>query len=188
MLRLTHLNFIRTPAPLLGWRSVVLGLGLAALASSAWRLNQEAQKLAGFEAQLAQAQPVVAEKPLRSASQLRERDAQVALVGEAVRQINFPVENVIKGFRVPADIHVALLALDLTGKSSLDDGNAAGNPKSAALLKIAAEAKTLQDMTNYVAFLSDRPWFRSVYLIKHEINLVSAEKPYRFQLEVQWAQ
>ena len=55
-------------------------------------------------------------------------------------------------------------------------------------MKIAAEAETAQDMINYLAFLNQQTMFRSVYLVKHEMNMNAPEHPYRFQLEAQWRQ
>jgi Tfp pilus assembly protein PilN len=85
---------------------------------------------------------------------------------------------------------VALLGLDLNGQPAQDAGDKArAAPQGpAGSLKIAAEAETARDMLNYLAFLSQQPLFRSVYLVKHEQAAGDQPRPYRFQLEAQWRQ
>jgi hypothetical protein len=139
--------------------------------------------VARLEAQLAQAQPRRAARPQLPPERQREHDAQLKLVADAVRQLNLPVTRLIKTVQAPGDVRVALLGLDLNGEAGPDQGS-----RAAGALKIAAEAETAQDMINYLAFLNQQSLFRSVYLVKHEMNMAAPEHPYRFQLEAQWRQ
>lgn len=178
MLRMTHLNFVDTATPLLGWRIAALTLGAALLlsAGSAWVYQKKVSDL--LEHQLAQAQPRIVLKPVGSAAELRGREAQVRGVADAVRQLNLPVAELLKALQAPKDVRVALLGLDLGGKGGADG--------TASLVKIEAEARTPQEMTAYVAFLGDQKLFRSVYLVKHEKNPLSPDKATRFLVEAQW--
>ncbi len=162
----TRLNFIDAlprPKP---WSLLVLaGLMFAVIASGAYWINT-LDAVSQLERSIARAQPrIVAAAPLSAAAR-QQQDQQVKIVGDAVKQLNVPVNRLIKMVQAPGDIHVALLALDL----------------NLGTIKISGEAEAAQDMMNYVAFLSEQPLFSSVYLVKHE----QAGNAYRFQVEAQW--
>ena len=179
MMRATELNFIPRPAPLGGWRLLVLLAG--GLALLAWGQRWQAQNGINRQLQqeLAHIKPAPKAVPVtRSASEQRELEAHAKIVSEAVRQLNLPVAEMFKALQPPKDIRIGLLALDLNAKSS----------SSGSLLKIQAEARTPQEMMAYVAFLDEQPLFKSVYLVKHELALGAGEPAYRFLLEAQWRQ
>ncbi|MEC5161782.1 hypothetical protein ACFDR9_003669 [Janthinobacterium sp. CG_23.3] len=181
---LSNLDFLnREPARCSGWRLALLLAGALALLPAAAHWLAQAQAVSRLEAQLAQAQPRKVERPRLAPERQREHDAQLKLVADAVRQLNLPVTRLIKTVQAPRDVRVALLGLDLNGEAGADQGG-----RAAGALKIAAEAETAQDMINYLAFLNQQSLFRSVYLVKHEMNVAAPEHPYRFQLEAQWRQ
>ena len=180
---LSTLNFNARAARCSGWRLALLAAGLLALLPAAGHWLAQAQAVARLEAQLAQAQPRRVQRPQLAPTQQREQDTQLKLVADAVRQLNLPVTRLIKTVQAPRDVRVALLGLDLNGQGGPEDGSRAGGA-----LKIAAEAETAQDMINYLAFLNQQTLFRSVYLVKHEMNMAAPEHAYRFQLEAQWRQ
>jgi Tfp pilus assembly protein PilN len=179
-MRLTRLNFVSSNGSFRGWRLVVLAVGLIVLLTSALSWSYQQKVNDAMTVQVAQLQPRMAVKPTRSASQQRELDQRTKVVTEAVRQLNLPIENLIKALQPPRDIRVALLGLDVRSGSGEQASDVART------LKISAEARTPREMTMYVAFLGDQRLFKSVYLVKHEINAASPEQPYRFQMEAQW--
>jgi hypothetical protein len=187
---MTRLNFLPRAVPLSGWRLALLSLGVVTLLPAAinWASHLQAvnRMEAHLDSQAAAAQPIRLTRPALALAQQHELDLQVKAVAEAVRQLNLPVTRLIKSIAAPADVRVALLALDLNGQQP-QDGTDAAAPSGA--LKIVAEAETAQDMINYLAFLNQQPMFRSVYLVKHEMAAGDAgERPYHFQLEAQWRQ
>ena len=56
-----------------------------------------------------------------------------------------------------------------------------------AIVKVQAEARTGAEMANYVAFLAERKPFGRAYLVQHEIDETSQERPYRFTVEALWS-
>jgi hypothetical protein len=180
---LTRIDFTRSAAPLTGWRLALLGAGLIAAACTGANWLVQSRAVHRLEAELALAQPRVIERAPLSPAQQREQDQQLAIVSEAVRQLNLPVTRLIRTVQAPQGIRVALIGLDLNGKP--ERGEAAGMA-AAGGLKISAEGETAQDMMNYVAYLNTQALFTSVYLVKHELNAASPGRPYRFQLEAQW--
>lgn len=186
---MTHLNFLPRATQPTGWRLALLAIGVLMLlpAATNWvtQLQTVSRLTARLDAQTVNAQPTRLTRPALAPAQQHELDLQVKAVAEAVRQLNLPVTRLIKAVVAPADVRVALLALDLNGQPPQDGADTA-TPSGA--LKITAEAETAQDMINYLAFLNQQPMFRSVYLIKHEMAAGAGERPYHFQLEAQWRQ
>lgn len=173
---LTRLNFVAENRwwPRMAWLWLVPACALFAWALHHWYGQQELLQQWQSKLQTSQAQHAPP-RVQRSAQEQRELEAQASHVFNAVRQINFPLPSLLKALQAPSDIRVALLSVEMGGKT----GNA-------TQIKILAEAKTGADMSNYVAFLDDLPLFQSVYLQKHEIPQDNKEGHYRFQLEMLW--
>jgi Tfp pilus assembly protein PilN len=53
-------------------------------------------------------------------------------------------------------------------------------------VKIFAEAKTSEDMTNFVKTLAQDEFLTEPLLIKHELEEKDANRPYRFVVETRW--
>lgn len=102
---------------------------------------------------------------------------QVLATNAAVRQLNFPAAPILRALKPPQDIRVALLGIDLS-----ESVGSVSAPK----LKLNAETRTGEDMTQYVAFLTNRKPFTQVYLVRHEVMQKMPESPWRFTLEVTW--
>ena len=182
---LSKLNFVAGPARCSGWRLALLAAGALALLPAGVHWLAQAQTVQRLEAQLAQARPRKAARAPLAPNLQRAQDLQLKLVADAVRQLNLPITRLIKTVQAPRDVRVALLGLDLNGQGAQGEGSGGD---AGGGLKIAAEAETAQDMINYLAFLNQQTMFRSVYLVKHEMNMNAPEHPYRFQLEAQWRQ
>lgn len=181
----SRVDFLSTGAALSGWRLALLAAGVLALAPLAISWNARLQAVSRLESQLAQARPRPIARPARAPAEQRALEQQVKAVAAAVRQLNLPVARLVKTVQPPRDVRVALLALDLNSQPAADAG---ASTTPAGALKIAAEAETMQDMINYLAFLNQQPLFQSVYLVKHEMNVNAPDHPYRFQMEAQWHQ
>ncbi|CAN7572707.1 hypothetical protein LJR289_004094 [Pseudoduganella sp. LjRoot289] len=116
----TRIAFVRAAPPLNGWRLALLAAGMIALLPSAARWLQQWNEVQRIETQLAQVRPRRATQPALTQNQLRDQDQQTKVVAEAVRQLNLPVARLLKTLQAPADMHVALLGLDLNGQPALD--------------------------------------------------------------------
>lgn len=190
----TRLPLIPALPPLAGWRLALLGMGVAILLAAAMHWLKAYDAAQALQGRIAMVQPHRTAPPPLPATLQREQELQLKVVAEAVRQLNLPVPRLLKTLQAPADMHVALLGLDLNGQPAQENDAATAGPTPnrqppgpAGSLKIAAEAETAQDMLNYLAFLNQQPLFRSVYLVKHELTNGGIH-PYRFQLEAQWRQ
>jgi len=75
----------------------------------------------------------------------------------------------------PQELHVAVLGVD------------AASGESARAIKVTAEAPTGEDMARYIGFISGRHPLSDAYLTRHEIIETASGRPYRFTIDVQWA-
>ena len=157
------------------WQTAVFAAVVVALVLLAWAMNTRTKAVT----QSMQAQRVSqksgapsAPKPLTKAQQ-----EQVTATNAAVRQLNFPAAPILRALKPPQDIRVALLGIDLS-----ESVGSASAPK----LKLNAETRTGEDMTQYVAFLTNRKPFTQVYLVRHEMMQKMPESPWRFTLELTW--
>lgn len=162
-------------------RWLLAGAALTAAAVSlvtVWRTAHEVEMLQ----QRARAATGLAQPDRRPATLSREEKTRIVAVNAAIRQMNLPVAALLEAMPPPEDIRVALLGVDLAGQSQ----SAAAASNRASTLRITAEARTGEEMANYVAFLADRRPFTAAYLVRHEVMETQAEKPYRFMVEAVW--
>lgn len=133
------------------------------------------------------------------AEQRHERESQLRHVRERAAAMSARPVDVVR-VAIPeaqaAYVNGAILQLNLPWRD-LQDAVAAATPRTVALvamepdprkliLKITAEARTSDDMVNYVAELKQQEMFSGVNLTRHEINEQDPNRPLRFQLEATW--
>lgn len=107
----------------------------------------------------------------------REELAKVQAVNTAIQVLNLPLPSILRALEPPRDIKIALLSVETSNTGSLSQKSN---------IKIVAEARNSLDMAQYVAFVSARKPFINAYLTQHEIDVNSADRPYRFTLEALW--
>lgn len=98
---------------------------------------------------------------------------QAAAVNAAVLQLNLPWRALHDALDAATSSNIALLALE-------------PDPRRRSM-KITAEAKTSDEMIDYVEQLKSQELFGSVALLRHEINELDPNRPIRFQLDAQWS-
>jgi hypothetical protein len=110
----------------------------------------------------------------------REEHARVVSVNAAIRALNLPVPALLRAVQVPPELKVAVLSVETTGDPSREQAG----------LKIAAQASSSADMTDYLAHLLAQKPLTKAHLTQHEWR----EQPHapgtpqlHFTLEAQWA-
>ena len=98
---------------------------------------------------------------------------EIESINKAIRQLNMPWAAIFSSLEKILGENVGLLALE---------PEAAGRT-----LRIDAEAKSSDDMIDFVRALRSEAAFVSARLVRHEINENDKNRPYRFSLEAQWA-
>ena len=154
------------------WIFLALGLSLCAvLAAEGYRLlNQRIQLTFALQDQL---RARVLLRPTPTASPQRAfSSAQTASINAAVFQLNQPWRDLFSAMEDATPDTIALLAIESDAKRSF--------------LKVSAEAKTSDDMVDYIKHLKKQMLFSGVVLTRHEINEKSSTYLLRFQFEAQW--
>lgn len=97
---------------------------------------------------------------------------QVDAINRAIRQMNLPWQSLFAAVEANLSERVGLLSLEPDASNQV--------------LRIQAEAKSPDDMMDFVDVLAGQSLFLSTTLIRHEINESDRNRPYRFTLEATW--
>lgn len=158
-------------AHLAAWAAAVAGLGLCVAAAAAGYSLSQRSDAARAESSRIQVRLAGREQPARRAAALPE--AQANAVNEVVARLNLPWRDLFQAVEAATPGGIALLEL------TPDAGR--------HTLKGSAEAKTGDDMLDYITRMGGQPFFSSVVLTRHEINSQDPNKPLRFQFQAEWA-
>lgn len=90
-----------------------------------------------------------------SSDQIRQLNEETRAVNQYTTALNTPWDRILRALQVPSAMSILLTGFETTTKSNV--------------LTISGEAGSLDDVTDYVALLSERRIFTSVQLIKHEL-------------------
>lgn len=161
----------RTPPA--AWMLAVLALGLCAGAGAVYaglakreQAHQAALAALRARSSVVVVAPVVDSRPPVSST-------QAAAVNAAVLQLNLPwraLQEAVAGASQPG---IALLSLEPDARKRS--------------LKIGAEAKSADDMIEYIARLKRQELFADVVLTHHEISEEDPNHPVRFELDAAWS-
>lgn len=99
-------------------------------------------------------------------------EAQAAFVNGAIGQLNLPWRALQDAVASATPSNIALVALEPDARKQV--------------LKITAEAKSSDDMVDYVAQLKQQETFGAVALTRHDVQEADPNRPLRFQLEATW--
>ena len=151
-----------------------LALAVLAVAVSGWIAVQSAQAETQAQARYERLSsgPVAApEVPLT-----RDEVARIKGVNAAIRELNLPIDALLRSLQPPDKIQVAVLNVQ-TAAQSADGGSG---------LKIVAQALSSADMARYVAYVAGRKPFTDAYLTGHQEIRDAGETQYRFTVETRW--
>ena len=99
-------------------------------------------------------------------------EAQAAFVNGAIAQLNLPWRELQDAVASATPPTIALVALEPDARKQV--------------LKITAEAKSSDDMVDYVSQLKQQETFSAVALTRHDVQETDPNRPLRFQLEATW--
>jgi hypothetical protein len=156
----------------MSWMFGAIGLLLCSSAAvSALGLIQQYAHIAEEQRLYARKVEEVAHPSSRNTWMISEE--QKNAVNNAIAQLNLPWRDLLDALETATSANVALLSIEPDSKKQLVKG--------------MAETKTSSDMISYIERLKKQKFFSAVVLTKHEINDQDANRPYRFQFEVQWS-
>ena len=160
----------RTPpaAWMLAGFALLLCLGAAVAGADLMKRQRDHERrLAAVQARAAlpPAAPVAAAPPIS--------ETQAIAVNATVMQLNLPWRALQDAVASATPAGVALLALEPDARKRT--------------LRISAEARTSDEMIDYVARLKREELFSDVALTHHEINDQDPNRPIRFELDAAWS-
>ena len=157
-----------------GAHVALLALTVAAVAVSGWIAVQSAQAATQAQARYEELSSVPVAAP--EARLTRQEVARIKGVNAAIRELNLPIEALLRSLQPPDKIQVAVLNVQ-TAAPSADGGSG---------LKIVAQALSSADMARYVAYVAGRKPFTDAYLTGHQEIRDAGETQYRFTVETRW--
>lgn len=172
-MRALTLDYRRRPKA--GWAGVVL---LAAGAAAAVMLGGEYQKMLDAQAAaesglrrfaVAERRKLTAAKP---ADETRQVDQEIKRARRLLRELSMPWDDMFASVESVNMRHVGLLGVE----TDIDR----------RVVKIDAEAKSIEAMLEYVRAMEARPTLADVYLHSHQIQLQDPQRPVRFVLTARW--
>ena len=93
-------------------------------------------------------------------------------INRAIRQLNLPWEDLFAAVESKLNDQISLLSLEPDAANHL--------------LRIQGEAKSADDMLDFVTSLNDKSYFGNASLLRHEIVDNDHNKPIRFIVEASW--
>ncbi|PIG30971.1 hypothetical protein CLU93_5319 [Janthinobacterium sp. 35] len=148
-----------------------------ALLLQAWRGNVALRAVSARAAAVARADTAPA--PARPPGWSGEEATRVRAVNAAIAALNVPLAAILRALAPPRDLRIALLSVQ-TGAGAAQAG--------AGSVNIVAEAPSSAEMARYVAFVAESRPFVTAYLVRHEVDETTAERPFRFMVEARWSE
>lgn len=165
-----------SPATVLNW-SVVLILAILLVLSAAQSIRHA---ITSQSLQHEIDAYVQAEEPPVEIERVWTKDelSHIQSVNSAIRALNLPVSALLAALTPPADLRVSVVGIESVGSAS--------SSHQVSSVSIIANARTIADMTNYVAYVSNRRPFIKAYLVQHEMKATEGELPFHFKVEAIW--
>ena len=153
----------------------VLGAGLAAVLSLAWNYQEDDRNLSLLEAQLANmtSKGAAATLALNADGRNAEQVAQeIKQANATILELSLPWKELFEAFESSRNSDVAVLTIEPDAQKGL--------------VRIGAEAKSLNSLLDYMAYLQKIPFFKEVSLLNHQIQDQDPQKPVRFMIQASW--
>jgi len=97
---------------------------------------------------------------------------QVGEINMAIMQLNLPWADFLAAIERNLSSNVALLGIEPNAERQT--------------VRIEGEAKTAEDMIDFVEQLGQDSFFQAASLLRHQINDSDRNRPYRFTMEAAW--
>jgi len=153
---------------------IVLLMGLSGTMFMLWSYQQESQKISRQEALIAS---IRSERTSRLEILPVEKDSeQIALETSQAKaiilELNLPWKELFEAIESYSKDDVAVLAIEPDAQKGL--------------VRINAEAKSLDSLLAYLAYLQKIPLFKDVELVNHQVQEQDPQQPVRFMLQAAW--
>ena len=155
--------------------AVALVAGLFAMLFVAWSYQEESQKISQQEMLIANARHA---SVARQAMAVTEKDSgQMALeikqANSIILELSLPWKELFDAFESSRHSDIAVLAIEPDAQKGL--------------VRISGEAKSLESLPGYIAYLQKISLFQNVELLNHQIQDQDPQRPVRFMLQASWS-
>jgi hypothetical protein len=175
-MRALTLDYQRSAQP--GWAGwLMLGIGVAAAAGAVFYYAALSRDLSGWEAKVSETTRHTLRGRAAMGAEPRkpeETERELKLANEVLQKLSVPWEALFAALERTRGDRIALLAVEPDARKGL--------------VRITAEAKTAEDMLDYLRRLGKEAAFSRVSLVSHQIQQQDSERPLRFSLAVNWEQ
>lgn len=155
--------------------ALATGLFLASMivfAGAAWEYAAAFAENHVLERQVADARHVRKKIESMRPPPLSLSEPAIAAINEAIGTLNLPWGELFSSFEANLPKTVALLALEPDVRKQL--------------FNVQAEARTPEDMADFLAGLDADRRFAEVILVRHEVDEQDPHRPVRFVLQARW--
>ena len=154
--------------------AVALAVGLSGAAYVAWSYHAGSQKIAQQESLIASIRTEKASRmdPLPVETDTEQTTLETAQAKAIIQELNLPWKELFAAFESYQKDDVAVLSIEPDSQKGL--------------VRITAEAKSLDSMVTYYAYLQKTPLFREVELVSHQLQDQDPQQPIRFMLQAKW--
>ena len=155
--------------------ALALVAGLSALLFAAWSYQEESQKISRQEMLVANIRHA---SVARQAMATTEKDSeQVALeikqANSIILELALPWKELFDAIESSRHSDIAVLAIEPDAQKGQ--------------VRISGEAKSLDSLPGYIAYLQKISLFQDVALLNHQIQDQDPQKPVRFMLQATWS-
>jgi hypothetical protein len=173
-MRRLELELLKDEGPAAWLGTALLGAGLATAIGVAAEYSALDESMARAESSLRESARAARKKPV--VSRLQADPQKVALevrqARELMLRLQLPWHELFGSIEGARKSDVALLSIE--------------SQHEKRRVKIYAEAKDVEAMVSYLAYLRRRPALSEVYLESHEVQLKDQQRPVRFVLSADW--
>lgn len=174
MMRALMLDYQRSAQP--GWVSWLLfGNGLAVAAGAVFYYVALSSELSGWERKASETVQHARRGTTAIGTEPRKQEEverELKSANEVLRKLTVPWESLFMTLEATRGDKIALLAMEPDVRKGQ--------------VRIIAEAKTSNDMLDYLRRLGSEAAFSGVILVNHQIQQQDAERPLRFSIAVNW--
>jgi len=153
---------------------VVLAMGLCATLFVIWNYHEGSQKIAQQENLIESIRSEKASRmdPLPVVADSEQVTLETNQAKAIILELNLPWKELFSVVESYQKDDVAVLTIEPDSQKGL--------------VRINAEAKSLDSMLAYLAYLQKTPLFRNVELVSHQVQEQDPQQPVRFMLQASW--
>lgn len=175
-MRTLTLDYQRSTRP--GWGSwLLLGVGIVAATGAVIHSAALSRESSAWEARTAETRRYAQRGKTAAGTEARtleEAARDLKSANEVLQKLSVPWEKLFAALEATRGNKIALLTV--------------APDVAKAQVRIVAEAKTAQDMLDYLRRLGSETAFSGAILLSHQIQQQNSEQPLRFSLVVNWEQ